>query len=187
MEEDHNFFGKNNFYTLLWRGYVGQVSVNGSGFENLNIWMTIEVGFQNFKCLQCFHNTVQSASLEEIACHTLSLCGLSQTGTVTGVSEEFWLKTGIKGWHIEEPMWMPLQNSFSCLLLINFFMPQSCSYFYLSHSPHLLFSLAPHPCVSFSRFLLCSSGRFVLCGGTLQCSNHCWVVLLLLHGTVGGI
>lgn len=154
--------------------------------------MTIEVRFQNFKSLQCFHNTVQSARLEEILPYLSVGCyRIIQAGTETRVSEEFWLKTGIKGWQFEDPM-----SAFSLAEL--FFLPSSNQLLYFSHlSLVLFFSLTfipfnfffcPHLllCLSLGMFLG-SSNRFVQCGGTLQCSNHCWVVLLLLHGTVGGI
>lgn len=155
-------FLKNIFYPLL---YGGQVSVNGSGFKNLNVWMTIEVGFQTSSHFSVSTILFKVQGLKK--CYPLSLVGchrIIRTGTETRVSEEFLLKIGIKGWQFEDPMWThcrtaSLAATLSCFLLINFFSflftPQSCPHFLpLTFTPFIIFSCPMHACMSFSRCVL---------------------------------
>lgn len=166
--------------------------------KDLNVWMTIEVRFQNSSLFTV--STILFKVQGLMKCYPISLWAvIEQYRQVLklGSVRIFDWKQALRGDNLKSPCECFCRTvshavTISCFLLINFFsflfIPQSCSFFSLSHSPHLIFSLSPHILVCFPLgMFLCSSNRSVLCGGTLQCSNHCWVVLLLLHGTVGGI
>lgn len=110
-----------------------------------------------------FHNIVQSARLEEILPYLSVGCHrIIQTGTETRVSEKFVVKTGIKGWQLEEFMWVLLQNCFSCshnvLLFSNQLIFTHASvlflFFSLTFTPFIIFSCPTHPCMAFSRYVL---------------------------------
>lgn len=123
--------------------------------------------------------------------------GIIQTGAETRDSEEFLLKTGNDGWQFKDTRWMLFQNSVPLALFLTFSsLTLLCIDFsVLSHllplafGPFIIFShLLPHTSdMSFFSRHWCPLNSFVLHGGTLQCSNCCWVILLLLNGTVGGI